>query len=292
MSNERSEFLCPISMAIMEDPVILAETGISYERREITAWFSQGNSTCPCTGVKLQRRELIPNRALKDAIANWNTQESNSVSPLAAAVPSSRKRTRRLKTKWITNCFKINNNEVNNNAALIPRGVKPTSKDAATQITQSVHSSDLEALLNFFERGWNFNVLDMCGRGPLHVAVIDANHSMVTQLIQNFETQVNLGDRSGCTGLHWAARLGHYAIARSLVIGFKADVNSRNLMQMTPLHMAAYWGKREIVELLIQNGAEVEARNSKRERAIDVARSSPWEAAKEVVSLLESDKHY
>lgn len=285
MSNERPEFVCPISMAVMEDPVILAETGISYERSEITAWFAQGQNTCPCTGVTLQRQDVIPNRALKDAIANWNNNESNSEHLSTTQRHPSKQHKRRLGFKWISQCFKTETGHQKENPG---RRVRPPSRAIASKITQAVHSNDLEALQALFEDGWNFNVLDVNGRGPLHVAVIDGNRSIVVQLLERFQMEVDLGDRSGCTGLHWAARLGHHGIAKTLVGSFKADVNSRNLMQMTPLHMASYWGKCQIAELLIQNGAEIDARNGKFEVALDVARNSPWEAAKEVVSILES----
>ena len=68
-------YLCPISLEIMEDPVICSD-GITYERREIKRWL-QSHNTSPKTNVELASKSLISNFALKSGIdkflANRNT---------------------------------------------------------------------------------------------------------------------------------------------------------------------------------------------------------------------------
>lgn len=65
--NAPSSYLCPISMDLMSDPVMVA-TGHTYDRACIERWLDQGNRTCPATGVKLRHLELTPNFALRSAI--------------------------------------------------------------------------------------------------------------------------------------------------------------------------------------------------------------------------------
>eukprot|EP00877_Chromochloris_zofingiensis_P005642 jgi/Chrzof1/15079/Cz09g26130.t1 len=60
-------FCCPITLQIMNDPVITSD-GSTYERPAIIEWL-QTHDTSPLTGVTLDRNVLIPNRALKEAIA-------------------------------------------------------------------------------------------------------------------------------------------------------------------------------------------------------------------------------
>ncbi|KAH9287648.1 hypothetical protein KI387_031765, partial [Taxus chinensis] len=60
-----SSFFCPITGQIMEDPVMLAEAGYTYERSAILKWFEGGNTICPNTGKELENFELIPNLKLK-----------------------------------------------------------------------------------------------------------------------------------------------------------------------------------------------------------------------------------
>lgn len=64
------DFLCPISLEIMRDPVIVA-TGQTYERSYIQRWIDSGNVTCPKTQQKLQNFTLTPNYVLRSLIFQW-----------------------------------------------------------------------------------------------------------------------------------------------------------------------------------------------------------------------------
>ena len=60
--------ICPITQAALEDPVICTD-GHTYERAAIERWFSGGRMTSPVTNQRLRDRTLIPNHALRSAIA-------------------------------------------------------------------------------------------------------------------------------------------------------------------------------------------------------------------------------
>eukprot|EP00899_Mesostigma_viride_P002869 jgi/Mesvir1/12583/Mv10331-RA.1 len=62
---------CPICSEVMFDPVVLRETGQSYCRGCINAWFQQGRASCPSTGVRLQSLEVIANVALRSLCLDW-----------------------------------------------------------------------------------------------------------------------------------------------------------------------------------------------------------------------------
>ncbi|XP_073303199.1 U-box domain-containing protein 11-like [Primulina huaijiensis] len=64
------DFLCPISLELMRDPVIVA-TGQTYERSYIQRWIDCGNTTCPKTQQKLQNHTLTPNYVLRSLISQW-----------------------------------------------------------------------------------------------------------------------------------------------------------------------------------------------------------------------------
>ncbi|KAH7571007.1 hypothetical protein JRO89_XS05G0238900 [Xanthoceras sorbifolium] len=64
------DFLCPISLELMRDPVIVA-TGQTYERSYIQRWIDCGNVTCPKTQQKLQHLTLTPNYVLRSLITQW-----------------------------------------------------------------------------------------------------------------------------------------------------------------------------------------------------------------------------
>ncbi|KAK9276801.1 hypothetical protein L1049_006337 [Liquidambar formosana] len=64
------DFLCPISLELMRDPVIVA-TGQTYERSYIQRWIDCGNVTCPKTQQKLLHLTLTPNYVLRSLITQW-----------------------------------------------------------------------------------------------------------------------------------------------------------------------------------------------------------------------------
>ncbi|KAJ7005647.1 U-box domain-containing protein 15-like [Populus alba x Populus x berolinensis] len=64
------EFLCPITLEIMTDPVIVA-SGQTYERESIRKWIDSNHRTCPKTREILAHLSLAPNYALKNLILQW-----------------------------------------------------------------------------------------------------------------------------------------------------------------------------------------------------------------------------
>ena len=65
-----SQYLCPITQELMQDPVILIVSGRTYEREAIRKWV-QDRGTDPITRQQCTVNDLVPNRALKDAIDEW-----------------------------------------------------------------------------------------------------------------------------------------------------------------------------------------------------------------------------
>ncbi|ERM96136.1 hypothetical protein AMTRI_Chr09g14340 [Amborella trichopoda] len=65
-----NDFLCPITLEIMTDPVIIA-TGQTYERSSIQKWLESGHRTCPKTRLTLSHLSLAPNYALRNLISLW-----------------------------------------------------------------------------------------------------------------------------------------------------------------------------------------------------------------------------
>ncbi len=66
------EFVCPITVEMMCDPVICAD-GFSYERHAIEQHFRLSDKS-PLTNVPLAQKIVIPNRALKNIIETWRKE--------------------------------------------------------------------------------------------------------------------------------------------------------------------------------------------------------------------------
>ncbi|KAJ0253533.1 E3 ubiquitin-protein ligase PUB22 [Hirschfeldia incana] len=68
-----SFFLCPISLDIMKDPVIVP-TGITYDRDSIEKWLFTGKkNSCPVTKQVITGTDLTPNHTLRRLIQSWCT---------------------------------------------------------------------------------------------------------------------------------------------------------------------------------------------------------------------------
>jgi len=74
-----SAFVCPITMQVMRDPVVI-ETGHAFEREAIARWFSECRDLgrgpcCPITMREVHRADLRPVLALRAAIEEWTDRQ-------------------------------------------------------------------------------------------------------------------------------------------------------------------------------------------------------------------------
>lgn len=81
MSNEEisvpEEYVCPISLSVMKDPV-MSKDGKNFEKRAIMDWLNRGHVNCPLTRQPLKPSLLVPNANLKMNIQQW--RKENNVS--------------------------------------------------------------------------------------------------------------------------------------------------------------------------------------------------------------------
>ena len=137
-----------------------------------------------------------------------------------------------------------------------------------------------------FGHGWSRFlsgcVLGVTGRRNRRANFGDGNIEAVKQQLAN-GTDVNAQNGPvGRTPLHEAALRGHKEVVE-LVIDKDADVNAKNWEGGTPLHYAALTGRKEIAELLIDNGADVNAKDD--DGSTPLRYAVGW-GHKEIVELL------
>ena len=68
------EYLCPITMALMTEPVLLSD-GFTYEKSAIEKWLKE-NKRSPMTNGVLESTISTPNRQLKKLIDDFRTSEA------------------------------------------------------------------------------------------------------------------------------------------------------------------------------------------------------------------------
>nr|CAG4651746.1 EOG090X04G6 [Triops cancriformis] len=84
----------------------------------------------------------------------------------------------------------------------------------------------------------------------------EGNAIQVRVWLDDTEHDMNQGDDHGFSPMHWAAKEGHLNIV-TMLIQRGARVNATNLGDDTPLHLAAAHGHKEIVQLLLKNRADI-----------------------------------
>lgn len=99
---------------------------------------------------------------------------------------------------------------------------------------------------------------------PLHQAARDDRLEAVEMFLKKFPEQVNVLDGSGRTPLYWAARAGHIDVCEVLLAN-GADVNATTSEGYTPLHGAVYYKEMETVERLLEKGADVNIKSNEGE---------------------------
>ena len=88
LSNPPKDLCCPISDDIFKDPVLLIQTGQTYDRDSIESWFLKGHRTCPLTGQALQSTQLAPNYVVKGLVQAWLEKQNGGVPEQKAEQPA------------------------------------------------------------------------------------------------------------------------------------------------------------------------------------------------------------
>ena len=138
--------------------------------------------------------------------------------------------------------------------------VNGVGKDGTPALHWVVRVDDIQTADLLIRSGADVKFADRYGVTPLSLAVINGNAAMVDSLLKaGAEPAAGVG---GETILMTAARAGNPAVMRLLLARFKADVNAReSAYGETALMWAAAENHAEAAQLLIEHGAEINARS-------------------------------
>lgn len=127
-------------------------------------------------------------------------------------------------------------------------------------LLEASKAGNLDSVKYFVENNANIKAYDSAGNTPLHLASSNGKLEVVLYLLQR-GSDVNAINKNVSTPLHLAAKNNHLGITNAL-IKHKAKINARNKNSLTPLHLCLSYP--QIVECLLQNGADPNVEDNKR----------------------------
>lgn len=142
-------------------------------------------------------------------------------------------------------------------------------------IHEIVRNENLEKLTELIINGSNINEVDEMSRTPLHIAAWKGN-SEIIQFLLRMKALTTIKAKDNFTPLHFAIQSGNLQCCILLINYDKTLLHSRiSKGNKTGLHLAAAKGNYEIVEFLLQSGADPTALINKRQTALDFAKETP-----------------
>ena len=135
------------------------------------------------------------------------------------------------------------------------------AEDGYTSLLAAVEQSGADVVEVLIDAGADIEAKLTDGRSPLLKASQCGNLQVVKVLVKA-GADVCVTDNKGATCLMLAAHYGHTETVRTLLCMPEVDVNQSHPEGLTPLHRAASMEHSDVVQVLIDAGADVEPKDS------------------------------
>ena len=151
-------------------------------------------------------------------------------------------------------------------AELAKSGFNPNAKDKDgwTPLFYAAWYGTDEIVNMLIKAGADVNVQDKIGCTPLDYAARYGTPEMVRDLLEK-GADINVENKHGWTALHWATA-NNPNVLKVLLEKLEKDgmtdkINAQDRYGWTPLHVAARDGTPEVVQALVENGANINAQD-------------------------------
>ena len=141
--------------------------------------------------------------------------------------------------------------------------------DGDTAAHCAVRGGQMENLKWLMINGARRDVLNKRGRAPAHLAALHGSLDALQMCLS--DEVLDLGDADGDAPVHLAAR-GGYISCMTLLIERGADLDARNAAGRTAAHVAAEAGHLELIKVLISNSASIAIADQDGVTAQDIAK--------------------
>lgn len=123
----------------------------------------------------------------------------------------------------------------------------------------AIDKGNEEEALNLIKPEINID-LEICGRTPLILAIIKEQFEVAYRLVEH-GASLNYRDNSPqqMFPIHLASKTGNTHLIQKMIDRHLECINQTAANEVSPLHIAAAFGHFDVVKLLVDNGAEVNA---------------------------------
>ncbi|GMH37551.1 hypothetical protein BSKO_05424 [Bryopsis sp. KO-2023] len=281
------EFFCPLGLTVMTNPVVLVETGVTYERESIDIWLNDyGYRVCPVTGLSLRCDgvvDIVENKSLRGLIREWlrgNDCRRGSIvldtrNLLEEGLDDDGSMLTYSQMESEEFGFTPENTPTHDTSDfLTARSVQPiwfweeqdptdifyATQGALERMQEAARNGDVEVLRTLSREAKMLDDANQDGMGFLHLAASCGQEGAVRYLISlrlgiNRTTQ-----RDSWTPVYLAALGGHASVVRTLLEN-NADITRTDATNgWTPLHAAANHGHVEVASELLHHAIKKKMR--------------------------------
>ncbi|MFC1636823.1 CocE/NonD family hydrolase, partial [Planctomycetota bacterium] len=167
---------------------------------------------------------------------------------------------------------------------LIQEGADVDSKDksGATPLSYAIGANDLDMINLLVAKGADIKTVISNGLTLLHYMSTYDSPDIIKLLLSKDAKVDERDDNYEFTALHYAARFGSKNVAEVLIDN-GADINAKDKWGYQPIHWAAYHDRPQIIELLRSKGADVNAKTSLGQTPLELAKPQRNTAAIQVL---------
>ncbi|XP_048241858.1 ankyrin repeat and sterile alpha motif domain-containing protein 1B-like [Haliotis rufescens] len=147
----------------------------------------------------------------------------------------------------------------------------PCKPGADSELSDACHNGDLSAVRRILSEGRaDINCRKVNGWTPVMRASA-TGHRDVVDLLMSKGADLSVMDRAACNILHVACWNGQVEVVKFVLSQGMVNINCRGWKKMTPVMMTAHFGRREVMKLLVGEGADVSLVDSKGDNILHLA---------------------
>ena len=139
-----------------------------------------------------------------------------------------------------------------------------------SRMQHAIENGEVATVTALLAKGVSPDLQDEYGRGFLWHA-IDGDQREIAELLVEKGASLALTENNGATVLHRAARRGRFELAARFAELAPQLVNAKDAYGETPLHIAAEAGRDDMVQALLDRGADPTLKNSNGRNALFLA---------------------